>query len=66
MENTKKKKEGNGCTIAIIIAILLCLWGIGGITDGHSFIDGIFRNIKALVIFAVIALVVFGISDISK
>jgi len=57
----KKESKSNGCAIAVIIGILLCLWGFMGMMDGHSFGDGIESNIKALGILVVIGMAVYGL-----
>lgn len=58
--NLKKESNNNGCAIAVILAILLCLWGFMGMMDGHSFGDGIGNSIKALGILVVGGLAVYG------
>ena len=57
----KKESNNNGCTIAVIIGVLLCLWGFTGMMDGHSFADGIGNSIKALGILVVGGLAIYGL-----
>lgn len=64
MEN--KKKDSNGCAIVGIAIGFLALWGITGMLSGHSFIEGIGGSIKALVIFLVIGLVIFGLIKLNN
>ena len=57
---SQKESNNNGCAIAVIIGVLLCLWSFTGMMDGHSFFDGIGSSIKALGIMVVGGLAVYG------
>ena len=66
MNEKDKKKEGNGCSIVVIIAIFFTWWGVNGMADGHSFTEGIARNLKALGIIIIVGLAIMGYSKINE
>jgi hypothetical protein len=58
----EEKKDNGGCakvgTIAIILLLLLPLWGLSGMMHGESFMDGIRESASAIVI--IIAVIAIG------
>ena len=61
----EEKKDNSGCAkigvIAIILILLLPLWGLSGMMDGKSFMGGIRESIGALVILIAVGAVGYGI-----
>jgi len=57
----KEENNNKGCGIIGIVVVFFCIWGFMGMMDGYSFIEGIFYNIKAILILAVVALAIYGL-----
>jgi hypothetical protein len=61
----EEKKEKGGCSNTVVVLIfllfLLAIWGLTGMMDGKSFLEGIGDSISALVILAVVGAVGYGV-----
>lgn len=57
----EEKKEKGGCSnivvVLILLSFLLPIWGLTGMIDGKSFLEGIGDSISALVILVVVGAV---------
>ena len=63
MEEDKKEKKG--CSTMVVLMILLLflvpLWGITGIMDGGSFIEGLEKSMAALLFLGVFCAIGYAI-----
>ena len=62
-EKKENKKESKGCAIFTVITVLLAFWGFTSVMSGHSFLDGIFANLRILFFVGIIVLIYLGVAE---